>query len=99
MKTMTLKKISAGIAAMLLLSQAVFAAAQENNMVYYENYFDSQTEMDNVFSGEGSTFSVDNGMGKIVTKNQTVQQDRCLQPLIRINRCTRCRRVKLTHLR
>lgn len=76
MKTMTLKKISAGIAAMLLLSQAVFAAGQENNMVYYENYFDSQTEMDNVFSGEGSTFSVENGMGKIVTTkpNGTARQ-------------------------
>ena len=76
MKPMTLKKISAGIAVMLFLSQAVFVSAQENDTVYYENYFDNQTEMGSVFSGDGSTFSVENGMGKIVTTkpNGTARQ-------------------------
>ncbi|MDY5625970.1 MAG: Ig-like domain-containing protein, partial [Clostridia bacterium] len=43
---------------------AIGAGANEG--IYYENYFDNADAM-SIFSGDGSTFSVENGLGKIET--------------------------------
>ena len=69
MKANRLKKISVIIAAAIVLPQTAFVSAVENPVaasVYYENHFDTAADMA-MFSGEGSTFTVENGMGKIVT--------------------------------
>ena len=58
MKKMNQKKISACLAAVLMLTSCAFASAetQESN-IYYEYRFNDASD-GNIFSGEGSTVTV-----------------------------------------
>lgn len=67
MKKRNLKVLSTVISAAMLLSAAPIFAAEQENSVYYEYRFDDAADMTALFSGDGSTFSVEDGMGKIVT--------------------------------
>lgn len=67
MKKRNLKVLSAAVTAAMLLSAAPVFAAEQENSVYYEYRFDDAADMTALFSGDGSTFSVEDGMGKIVT--------------------------------
>lgn len=69
MKLKSLKRISAVLTMMLALPSAAVTGAEPNEVIYYENHFNDGDGM-GIFSGEGSTFSVENGMGKIVTPIQ-----------------------------
>lgn len=67
MKKRNLKVLSAVISAAMLLSAAPVFAAEQDGSVYYEYRFDDTADITALFSGDGSTFSVEDGMGKIVT--------------------------------
>ena len=67
MKKRNLKVLSAVISAAMLLSAAPVFAAEQDGSVYYEYRFNDAADMTALFSGDGSTFSVEDGMGKIVT--------------------------------
>ncbi|MCI5969951.1 MAG: Ig-like domain-containing protein, partial [Oscillospiraceae bacterium] len=66
MKLKSLKMVSAVLAVMLSLPSVSAIGAGANEGIYYENYFDNADAM-SIFSGEGSDFSTENGLGKIVT--------------------------------
>lgn len=70
MKKGNLKKLSAALAAAVMLSaMPVYGvcAAENENSIYYEYHFDNESEK-NIFSGDGSTFTVEDGVCKIVTE-------------------------------
>ncbi|MDY5626672.1 MAG: Ig-like domain-containing protein, partial [Clostridia bacterium] len=66
MKLKSLKMVSAVLAVMLSLPSVSAIGAGANEEIYYENYFDNATDI-SIFSGDESTFSTENGLGKIVT--------------------------------
>ena len=66
MKLKSLKMVSAVLAVMLSLPSVSAIGAGANEGIYYENYFDNADAM-SIFSGDESTFSTENGLGKIVT--------------------------------
>lgn len=68
MKKMNQKKISACLAAVLMLTSCAFASAetQESN-IYYEYRFNDASD-GNIFSGEGSTVTVSDGVCRIDTQ-------------------------------